>query len=396
MNTLIAEKLHQATQILAEKDIDLWITFVRETSLAADPILPVIYGESGLTWHSAILLTARGERIIILGNLEAENPRRMGVFSRVIGHDKGIHSVLRGEVERIAPRQIAVNTSLSDPLADGLSFGMYQTLLQILEGTPYAERLTSAEGVIGALVGRKTPAEIERIRAAVAETEEIYAEVFAFARVGMTEMEIAQFFKGRLAARGLGFGWAEESCPAVNAGAESPVGHSGPTELRVQPGQIVHFDFGVQKDGYCSDLQRVMYFLREGETTPPEVVLRGFDVVRQAIKAAAEVMRPGVRGAEVDAAARQAIMAAGYLEYPYATGHQMGRHAHDGGGILGPRWEKYGTLPEQVLEAGQVFTIEPGLMVAGYGYIGLEEDVLVTETGVQFLSPPQERIICKR
>ena len=69
-------------------------------------------------------------------------------------------------------------------MADGLTHGMYQMLIEMLAGTPFAGRLVSSEDLIGALRGRKTPAELERIRAAVRTTEEIYAQTFAFAQTG--------------------------------------------------------------------------------------------------------------------------------------------------------------------------------------------------------------------
>ena len=393
MTNLILEKINQAVQILNEKDIDLWLTFTRETSLGGDPIVPVIYGEGGLTWPSAILITRSGERIIILGHFEAEIARATGAYTQVIPYNRGIATVLRETIERLDPRQIAINTSASDPLSDGLTHGMYHTLVDSLTGSPYLERLTPAEGVIGALNGRKTPRELALIRLAVKETENIFEATFPQARPGMTEKEIAAVMHALVDERKLGYAWSPEGCPIVNAGSDSPVGHSGPTDLRLKPGQLLHFDFGVRLTGFCSDIQRVVYYLAPGESQPPEAVTRGFDTVVRAIQAAAETMKPGVPGALVDGSAREVITSAGYPEYPHATGHQLGRHAHDGGGLLGPLWERYGQMPGMPLEAGQVFTIEPSVMLPGYGCVGLEEDVVVTEHGVEFLTQPQLRLI---
>lgn len=394
VSDLVQGKVTQAVQILQEKGVDLWLTFVRETMLAADPILPLIYGEGDLTWHSALLISRKGESIAIVGHYEAEAVQRLGAYTQVIPYHHGISAVLRERIAALDPQQIAVNISRSDPLADGLTHGMYQQLLDILADTPYANRLISSEEIIHALVGRKTEGELARIRAAVQATEEIFVETFNFLRPGQSEREIASFMQKRAAERGLGLAWSAENCPAVNAGPDSPVGHSGPTDLRLQRGQILHFDFGVRKDGFCSDIQRVVYVLNEGETQPPPEVQSGFAVIVEAIQKAAEAMKPGVLGYEVDAVARSTVTQAGYEEYMYGTGHQLGRRAHDGGGMLGPLWERYGDSPKKPLEVGQVYTIEPGLMVPGRGYIGLEEDVVVTPNGAEFLSRPQKELIC--
>ena len=87
-------------------------------------------------------------------------------------------------------------------------------------------------------------------------------------------------------------------------------------------------------------------------------------------------------------------MSAGYAEYMNALGHQVGRNAHDGGTLLGPRWRRYGALPDGIVEPGNVFTLEPNLATDGYGMISLEEDVVVTQRGCEFLSTPQTSLIC--
>jgi Xaa-Pro aminopeptidase len=393
MQTLVQEKANQAKDILKEKGIDAWITFVRETSAGGDPVLPLIYGDATLTWESILLLSAQGESTAIVGRYEVEAARGTGAYDQVIGYDQSIRQPLLEALQKLDPGGIAINTSLSDVYSDGLTHGMYRLLLLYLEGTPYNQRLVSAEDVIAALRGRKTPAEVERIRKAVQITERIFEETFARVKVGMTEKDVYQFMQEKVAELGLGLAWSASGCPAVNTGPESPVGHVSPTELSIQPGHILHIDFGVRSEGYCSDMQRDAYILRPGETQAPPEVQHGFDTVVRAIQAAVSEMKPGAIGKDIDAIARQVVIEAGFEEYKHALGHQLGKEAHDGGGLLGPLWERYGDSPTKAIEAGQVYTVEPSLIVPGYGVIGIEEDVLVTENGVEYLCPPQTELI---
>jgi Xaa-Pro aminopeptidase len=370
------------------------MTFVCETSVMQDPVLPFIYGAT-LTWPTALMITRTGETIAILGNLESETARRTGAYQEVIGYDKSIQPELVCILQRLDPRQIAVNTSINDPAADGLTYGMYQLLEKYLASTAYFKRLISAEGIISALRGRKTPTEVARIRQAVDTTEAIYLRTFDYLQPGMTEKQIGQFMHAQVIEEGVSEAWDYENCPAVNSGPDSPVGHSGPTDIILERGHLVHFDFGVRQAEYCSDIQHMVYLLKQGETAAPAPVQRAFQTVVDAIQAAIKSMRPGVLGAEIDHIARSTVTGAGYPEYLYGTGHRLGRTAHDGGGMLGPHWEKYGNLPDQPLEAGHVYTVEPGVAVPGYGYVGLEEDVLVTETGAELLSAGQKELILK-
>lgn len=391
--TLMQEKATQAIAILKEQNIDLWLTFVRETSGVRDPALDLLIGANDLTWESALIFTRDGGRIAIIGNLEKEAIAHLGIFDEIQGYDKSIRDLLRETFTRINPNRIAVNTSKNNVHADGLTHAMYEMLRDYLSGTPYADRLISAEPVINALRGRKTPAEQARIQRAIEITDEIFNKTFAFIKVGMTEREVGEYMHQLAREYGVGLAWPAENCPAVNSGPNKVVGHNGPSDIKIERGHLIHFDFGVKYEEYCSDIQRVCYVLREGETEAPIEVQRGFITIRTAIEKSREAMKPGVTGNSIDVISREIVTDSGYPEYNYALGHQLGRVAHDGGALLGPLWEKYGDSPNQKLEARQVYTIEPGLAVKGYGYLGLEEDVLMTEKGAEYFTAPQSAIV---
>jgi Xaa-Pro aminopeptidase len=391
MSSIVQEKVDQAVGVLARLNVDAWLTFVRETTETGDPMLPIILGQP-LTWQSALIITRGGERIAIVGKYEDEAVRSTGAWDEVIPYTKGVREALVAALQRLNPAHIAINYSLDDVKADGLSHGMHELLLEHLEGTNFAERLISAEEIIRIVRGGKTPGEIERVRTAIATTDEIFDAVASFARPGVTERAIWRFMHDEMARRGIEPSWEAAMCPIVTTGPHSMIGHGLPSEtLTVTPGGILHIDFGVRQNDYCSDLQRCWYVPEPGESAPPPSVQRAFGAVVDAISAAAAVMKPGVPGREVDAAARSSLIDAGYQEYQHATGHQVGRAAHDGGGILGPRWERYGQTPDYPLQPGQVFTIELGVenVDGKRGYLGLEEMVVVTEDGIDWLSERQ-------
>ena len=391
--TLIQEKVSQAIDILKEQQTDMWLTFVRETSGVRDPALDLLIGDNDLTWHSALILTREGKKIAIVGNLETEAVRQLNVFDEVLGYDSAVSGLLRDTITRLNPDGIAVNTSRNNVHADGLTHAMYEFLKEYLAGTPYADRLVSAEPIINALRGRKTPTELARIRRAVEITNEIFEKTFSFIKVGMTEIEVGEYMHNLVKEYGVGLAWPAENCPAVNSGPNKVVGHNGPTEIKIERGHIVHFDFGVKYEGYCSDIQRVGYVLREGETEAPVEVQRGFITIRTAIEKSREAMKAGATGNSIDVISREIVEDSGYPEFMHALGHQLGRVAHDGGALLGPLWEKYGESPNQKLELDQVYTIEPHVMIAGYGCVGLEEDVVMTNKGAEYIGEPQREIV---
>lgn len=386
--TLAYKKSKQACEILDELGIDCWLVWVRETDQIVDPALPFVCPGS-FVWQTALLYTRAGERIAVVGTYDALGIPD-GLFDEVITYDEAISPKLRAQLARIDPRTIAIDVSESDVASDGMTAGMRVLLDRHLEGTPFPERFVPAEPLIARLRGRKLPEEVGRIREAIRITEEILEETAESVRVGQTEIEIQQAIHAAMERRGVGHAWSSDHNPAVDAGPDKALGHGAPCEGRTKPGHFLHFDFGVKANGYCADLQRMFFFGREEEIS--EEARRAFDAVLGAIDAAAAELRPGRAGHEIDAVARAHVTALGYPEYMHALGHQIGRNAHDGGTILGPRWERYGDTPEGVIEEGNVFTLELHVPTQGFGQISLEEDVLVTVDGCEFLSTQQRRI----
>lgn len=393
MIPIVAEKVDQATHILENLGVDCWLTFVRETTETGDPILPLILGLP-LTWQSALIITRSGERIAIVGKYEdqaVQNAGGGGVWTKVLPYVQSIRSPLMTTLKRLDPKQIALNFSVDDVKADGLSHGMMLLLRQYLGDTPYADRLVSAAEIIRALRGRKTAGEIERIKAAIAVTEEILQFTSEHVEAGFSECDVWEFMHLEVKHRELETAWEWDQCPIVTTGPQSMLGHGLPSpHLKITPGNIFHLDFGVRMNDYCSDIQRAWYVPKPGESKPPPAVQKAFDTVVRAIQAAADALRPGVECWTVDAAARKVITDAGYPEYQHATGHSVGRAAHDGGGVLGPKWERYGKTPLYKVEPGNVFTLELGIdNVDGCGYLGLEEMALVTNRRSEWLTQPQ-------
>lgn len=388
---IVREKAEQAVGILREQDVDLWITFVRETSQVKDPVMDLLLGFD-LTWTSALLIHKSGARVAIVGRYDVPNVEHLGAYNRVIGYDAAFQQPLIAEIEALRPRQIAINYSESDPAADGLTYGLFRVLLRALAATSYADRLVSAEAVIAALRGRKTASEIQLIKEAVERTEDGLAQLTPLIRPGVADTEVADFLHNFLTENSYGASWDWDYCPVVTVGPDAAVGHAMPSGWRIEAGHLVQVDFGISRYGFVSDLQRTWYVRPAGETAIPEAIQRAWDAATMALEAGRAALKPGARGWEVDAAARTALVGAGYPEFMHAFGHHVGRTAHDGATVLGPQWERYGSAIEGVIEVGNVFAIELGVAVPGRGYIGREENVVITPDGAEYLSHPQERL----
>jgi len=393
--SLIQEKIAQAVGILRELDLPCWLTFVRESGMNGDPVMPFL-APAHVTWHSAFVVMADGEAHAVVGQYDKKTIEETGAYREVDAYVEGAKRPLLDFLRSRNPASIAVNYSTDSEVCDGLTHGMYLTLRAWLEEIGFEKRLVSSERLISALRARKTAEELARIKAAIGLTEGIFAKVGKFLAPGVTEREVADFVASLVRDGRLDLAWEAGTCPAVFTGPDTAGAHYSPTGRAVERGHIVNMDFGIKDHDYCADLQRTFYVLREGESAAPAEVQQGFDTIVRSIEAARRAIRPGVLGQSVDEVARTLITTAGYAEFPHALGHQVGRYAHDGTAILGPAWEKYARKPFVLIEAGMVFTIEPRLAVPGHGTATIEEMVVVTSAGAEFLSGPQTELMLVR
>lgn len=381
--------------------VDAWLVVTREGT--RDPIAFDVAAEHAVL-RAACLFVDRGdhlERVAVVANFDTEPFEKSGLYARVVPYGKeGAAPLLKAEIENFNPKVIAVDMSRDEPLADGMTAGNLQWLRDTL-GPDYAKRLVSAEALLVSFRSRKTPAEIAKMREATKKTDQILVEALSPAVIvpgKTTEKDVADFIRKRRREMGLGPSWEEDQDPNVMAGLSR--GHSAASETTIQPGAVIRIDSGVDEDGYKTDLQRLAYVLRPGETAPPPEVQQAFDTVKAANRAAAAALKPGAKGVDVDTAGRRVITDAGYAEFVHATGHPIGFFTHDLGPQPAPSWpDRYGKLNAYTIEKDQTFAIEPSLeaelpwAMGGKIGFGLEEDYVVTEKGSEPLGPTQETLI---
>jgi Xaa-Pro aminopeptidase len=234
-----------------------------------------------------------------------------------------------------------------------------------------------AEGWIEELRAVKSPDEIERIRRSVKTNSQAFEQAVARVKPGMSESDLAAELEYRM--RRLG---AEKPSfeTIVAGGARSAWPHAQPTASRLKPGDLTIVDMGAMQDGYASDMTRMLFL-----GAPAAKVKRAYRAVLEAQLAAIDAVRPGVKAAAVDAAARDVLK--GYdldRAFVHSTGHGLGLEIHEP-----PR---IGRRSKAKLRAGMAITIEPGVYLEGFGGIRIEDTVIVTETGCQVLTPTSKEL----
>ena len=241
-----------------------------------------------------------------------------------------------------------------------------KTARQISERLPEGAELVESGGKVEQLRRIKDPAELEAIAAAAELTDRIYFEAIERGMSGRTELDVAEFAVARMREAG-----AEPSFPPiVAAGPNGALPHAEPGERVIGKGELVVFDMGSKLDGYCSDCTRTF---ATGELDPKAAEI--YEVTLEAQLEALDGIRAGVSASGVDRIARDIIDRAGFGEhFGHGLGHGVGIEIHEAP-RLGPR-------SEDLLMAGDVVTVEPGIYLPGEAGVRIEDMVVVGEDGI--------------
>ena len=230
-----------------------------------------------------------------------------------------------------------------------------------------------ASGMMPTLRRTKDSHEVALIREAGRIGREAFGNVLKQAHAGMSETEFEVLLTWEIKRLGAEKGWAHDDF-IVASGERSAMCHAPATSKAFADGETVTVDYGAMVGGYMSDITRNFAL---GHVSPKAREIN--DVLLRAHGEAVKALRPGVRGADVDAVARKVIADAGYGDkFVHGLGHGLGLEVHEA-----PRLSR---TSKDVLQAGDVVTVEPGIYIEGWGGLRIEDDYLITEEGCECLT----------
>lgn len=297
---------------------------------------------------SSICVISQTDIYVLVSSLDAENVSKLKYNAEkihILVYENRSH--LAECIEDIIdvlkfPKEILLSYStMADKSTDILTHGDYVNITKLLK-EPYSKyskklKFSSAENVIYDIESEKTKKQIERLKYIASITNEILEKTFESLKVGMTEIEIVEFteemtkkimkkYIGKNEISAYDFAW--ENCPIVLTGENfAKGGHSLPTDKKLNRGDTVYFDFGLEvefedKEQLYTDMQRMGYVLKENEDTPPNDVMKIFNTLVLAIEDGIEEMKPLVKAYKIDEIVRGKILKAGFPDYNHATGHR--------------------------------------------------------------------------
>ncbi|MEZ5287763.1 MAG: Xaa-Pro peptidase family protein [Vicinamibacterales bacterium] len=364
-------RIEKARRLMAAEQID---AILMTGGSSPQYFANVSFGGGERLW--ALLLPARGEPFVVCPAFEeermhevlADSPFGTNVEIRTWHEDESpFVQVADGLKARgIASGRLGIEETVKFVFAD--SIAKAAPALTIVSATP----VTAGCRMI------KDAHEVECLRIAGEATLKVYKAVYESLKEGMTQADVRGLIQAGYARVGFpGFA-------SLNVGEYTASPHGSRTPQTIREGTILMVDDGCRVEGYTSDITRTFVL-----GTPTDKMKRVFDIVRRAQQAALAAARPGVPNEAVDAAARKVLTEAGFGPgFTYLThrvGHGMGMDMHEWPYLV--KHNMYGWPVDPTLQPGMVFSDEPGIYIKGEFGVRLEDDMHITESGAELLTP---------
>ncbi len=317
----------------------------------------------GLFEGSVAIAHPDGELDVLTGSLEEESARQAAK------HDPHVrvHVVDRGEQTEALVKQLLGSASKVALNDRELTFELGKRFKKLLPGVEWVD----ASNAIRRTRVTKDASEIARLRTAGEIGSAVGREIPSILRAGLTELELAAEMEYRMNRHGAS---GRSFSTIVAFGAHGAEPHYAPGTTKLRSGDSIVCDFGAISERYASDITRSFHFgARDDE------LMRVHETVEKAQAAALAAVRPGVPAKEVHLAAARVIDASPWKgRLTHGVGHSIGLVVHDGWG--------YNSTAEDPLEEGMAITVEPGIYLPGHGGVRIEDDIVVTKSGYEFLT----------
>lgn len=316
---------------------------------------------SGFTGSSAALLISESTALLVTDSRYAEQSAAEAACFR-IEISSAIPTVVAGGAAAV--RRVGFE-------AEAVAYDVWERLRSAVQDTAGGV-LIPCRGLVEGLRITKDDAELDLIQRAVNITSAAFEETLVLIRPGAMERDLALEIEWRMKQAG-----AEDLAfdLIVASGPRSSMPHGRAADRRLCDGEFIVFDIGARVKGYHSDMTRTVFLGR-----PDGKAREIYQTVLEAQQLAIEAVGPGIRAREIDAAARGRIDGSGYAgRFGHGTGHGVGLEIHEAPRI-GPR-------SDEVLSAGMVLTVEPGIYLPGERGVRIEDVVAVTETGHRVMTP---------
>lgn len=321
----------------------------------------------GFNGSAGLACCIGGDSFLIVDGRYTDQASSQSRHCRVVPAPESLHKTLRETLQ-----QCLAGASSTSAIGLETAFVSHD-FFKLVESWGLRVDWRAAGDPVGNLRSVKDPQEIEILRAAFARSQSALQQALEIIRPGMGEIEIAGRLELELRLQGAEF-FSFETIAVCGPRTALPHGRPG-SELWQREDPLL-LDFGLRWKGFCSDLTR-MLLPASGKSRELAAIV---DEARQ--KAFGQV-RPGRKASEIDAAARKIIAQRGYgPRFSHSLGHGVGLDIHE--------LPRIGPQSEQVLQAGMVFTIEPGIYLPGECGVRLEDAVVVTEGGCEYLSDPSK------